>query len=101
MIKFSEYDGTLRQDYHFDDDGSMVINYIQDTNVNLDFAKKARNNDDRNLWRKEEFKHYASIPAVIYIEMLKKGIDMKDSKALVKEIELNYPYLKTTEMNLR
>lgn len=76
------------------------ITSVQDLSGFLDEMKKRR--DDPDYWKKgvkEEFAHYASIPAVVEMQLRKKGIDIYDqtqTKAIVREIETNYPWLKTT-----
>ena len=48
---------------------------------------------------KESWVHYASIPPVVEMELKKKGIDIYNkhqTKELLKEINTNYPWLKTT-----
>jgi hypothetical protein len=48
---------------------------------------------------KESWVHYASIPPIIEMQLKAKGIDIynKDqTKELLKEINTNYPWLKTT-----
>jgi hypothetical protein len=62
--------------------------------------KQKRNNPD--AWAKgvkQEFAHYATIPPVIQMELMKKGIDIHNpnqTKELLKEINTSYPYLKVT-----
>ena len=66
----------------------------------LDTIKQSRDNPE--IWNKgvkEEWAHFASIPPVVEMQLKQKGIDMYNpdhTKALVKEINENYPYLKLT-----
>ena len=49
---------------------------------------------------KEDWWLYASIPTVVELELLKKGLKLSDKnhiKAILKEINTNFPYLKATE----
>lgn len=49
---------------------------------------------------KEDWWLYASIPTVVELELLKKGLKLHDknhTKAILKEINANYPFLKATE----
>jgi hypothetical protein len=76
------------------------ITSVQDVSGFLDEMKRRR--DDPEYWKngvKEEFAHYATIPSIVEMELRKKGIDLYDkgqTKAIVREIEQNYPYLKCT-----
>jgi len=71
---------------------------------NLDhfFAKLKEARDNPEKWAqgvKQEFAHYATIPPVIQMELMKKGIDIHNpnqTKELLKEINTSYPYLKVT-----
>jgi len=64
----------------------------------LDRMQKIRNECD--VWGhgiKEEWLLYASIPTVVELELLKKGLRLdrkEDHKAIFKEINTNYPNLK-------
>lgn len=82
----------------------MRITSVQEVNEMLDAIKLKR--DDPEAWKKgvkSSFAHYASIPAVVEMEMKKKGIDIYDKNAtprIMQEIEQNYPYLKATEAKM-
>jgi len=73
---------------------------VQDFAPLVEKLKQAQNNPD--AWAKgvkESWVHYASIPPVIEMQLKQKGIDIynKDqTKELLKEINTNYPWLKTT-----
>ena len=77
-----------------------LIHSVQDPALLLEQLKQARNNPD--VWAKgmkESWVHYASIPPIIEMQLKAKGIDIynKDqTKELLKEINTNYPWLKTT-----
>jgi len=76
------------------------ITSVQDPTSLLEKLKQVRNNPD--IWQKsvkESWAHYASIPPVVEMQLKAKGIDIynKDqTKELMKEINTNYPWLKTT-----
>ncbi len=76
------------------------ITSTQDVSQFLDEMKKRR--DDPDYWKKgvkEEFAHYATIPAVVEMQLKKKGLDIYDqtqTKAIVREIETNFPFCKAT-----
>jgi hypothetical protein len=66
------------------------------------FEQVKRKRDNPDAWAKgvkEEFAHYASIPPVIEMELLKQGIDIHNphqTKELMKAINTKYPFLKVT-----
>lgn len=80
---------------------AVSLTYAQDVSGFLDRMKTLR--DDPSYSQKgikEEWWHYASIPTIVEIEMRKKGIKLEDknaTKKILKEINENYPYLKSTE----
>ena len=80
-----------------------LIHSVQDPEALLEQLKIARNNPE--TWAKgvkESWVHYASIPPIIEMQLKAKGIDIynKDqTKELLKEINTNYPWLKTTTKN--
>jgi hypothetical protein len=91
---------------YFDYDPAKDTYYLtstQDLSCMLDKIKEAR--DNPAIWDKgvkEEWAHFASIPPVVEMQLKQKGIDMYNpdhTKALVKEINENYPYLKLTTKN--
>lgn len=91
ITQYYDYDPTT--DEH-------LIHSVQETDSLIEKLKQARNNPD--IWNKgvkESWVHYASIPPIIEMQLKAKGIDIynKDqTKELLKEINENYPFLKTT-----
>jgi hypothetical protein len=91
VVQFYDYDPVT--DKH-------SITSVQDVSGFLDEMKRRR--DDPEYWKKgvkEEFAHYATIPAIVEIELRKKGLDIYNrdqTKEIVREIEQNYPFCKTT-----
>ena len=76
----------------------VTFSYSQDVSAFLDRMKEKRDNSYGDT--KEEWWHYASIPQIVEIELAKKGLSLYDknhTKAILKEINQNYPYLKATE----
>ncbi len=73
---------------------------MQDVSGFLEHQKRLANDEDYSKKGiKADWWHYASIPAVIEMELKKKGIDLYDknaTKRIIKEINENYPYLKAT-----
>lgn len=74
------------------------LTYEQDVSKILDQIKEKRLTS-KSFGHVEEFAHYATIPTIVQMEMLKKGLDLADknaTKGIIREIETNYPLLKTT-----
>jgi hypothetical protein len=76
------------------------IHTVQDPTALIEQLKQIRNNPEAwNKGVKESWAHYASIPPIVEMQLKAKGIDIynKDqTKELLKEINENYPFLKTT-----
>lgn len=102
-----DYDPINGVTEYFDYDpmnGNIHITYEQDVSDLLDSLGKMRN--DPEAWKKgvkESWAHYAKIPVLVEIELKKKGIDVYDktqTKRIIQEIEMNFPYLKSTDAKL-
>lgn len=96
----------VTQTYDYDPlTDTHAITSHQDVSSVLDRIQQVRNNPD--YWKKgvkKEFAHYAVIPTVVELALLKKGIKLGDpetEKRLLHEINTNYPYLKTTDKIIR
>ena len=82
--------------------GNIHITTEQDLTVFLERMKQMRR-DSSERWSKgvrEDWLHYASIPAVVIMELKNKGIDVfnpEDEKKVLREINVHYPYLKTVD----
>ena len=78
-----------------------ILTYEQDVSGFLDRMKELR--DDPTVSAngiRESWWHYASIPQVVEMELMKKGLVLSNKdhfKSILKEINANYPYLKATE----
>lgn len=72
----------------------------QDCSALIDQMARLRNDEEYSKKGiKEEWWHYATIPAIVEIELRKKGLNIYDknaTKAILKEINQNYPALKAT-----
>lgn len=99
MSIFFDHNPTTGVTQHFDYDpikDEIHLTHTQDVTAFLDAMKEQR------LYAKtgvETFGHYADIPAIVEIALRKKGIRLDDkncTKALIREIETNYPLLKAT-----
>ena len=91
----------VMQYYDYDPSKDLhMIHNVQDFSPLIEKLKEARNNPE--TWSKgvkESWVHYASIPPVIEMKLKEKGINIynKDqTKELLKKINTNYPWLKTT-----
>jgi hypothetical protein len=77
------------------------MSYEQDVSFFLDRMNAIRTNTDiSSQGIKEDWWLYASIPTVVELELLKKGLKLHDKnhmKAILKEINTNFPYIKATE----
>ena len=81
------------------DESVVLIHRTQDVQPLLDYCEKLRNENIHTV--KDEFFHYAKIPTVVQMELLKKGLDIYSNdesvlKRIRQEIEANYPKLKTS-----
>lgn len=98
-----DYDPLTGVSQHFDYDpvkDQIFLTSSQDLSFLMEQLKQKRNNPE--AWKKgikESFAHYATIPPIVELELKKKGIDIHNpaqTKELLKEINTNYPFLKTT-----
>lgn len=91
----------IRETFDYDPINDQVtIRTEEDVSPLLDRLKAMRNDEDYSRKGiKNDLWHYATIPATVEMEMRKKGIDIYDknaTKAILKEINQNYPWLKST-----
>lgn len=103
MSVFFDYDPNTGVTQTFDYDPvteDVRLTSIQNLDTFFEAVKQKRDNPE--AWAKgvkEEFAHYASIPPVIEMELLKQGIDIHNphqTKELLKAINTKYPFLKVT-----
>lgn len=77
------------------------LTYEQDVTGFIDRMKALRDNPELSAKGiKENWWHYASIPPVVEMELRKKGLHLENKdhmKAILREINANYPFLKATE----
>ncbi len=109
MAKTSEYDpvtGTFTDTIDCAQTGGLIFKRYQDPTASLDWAKKQRNsgaNDLGGIKDNRDAKHYATISHAQIMAMRNKGIDVwnKDhTKAMIREIESNYPLCKVTNRKM-
>lgn len=75
------------------------LTYNQDVSKILDDAKERRS-QAKPKGKVESWAHYAVIPAIVEMELAKKGLKLNDknaTRAIIREIETNYPYCKVTD----
>ena len=102
MPIFFDYDPItgITQEFDYDPITDQIhLHHRQDVSKILDDIKEKRL-QAKGLGHVETFAHYATIPAIVELQLKKKGISLTDknaTKALMREIESNYPYCKTTE----
>lgn len=81
-------------------DGKVFIHIEQRVDKFLDAIARIRNDEAADkAWTKNGVATYAHLPEVVVGQMLKKGIKLWDPEhigAVLKEVNTNYPYLKTT-----
>lgn len=79
----------------------VAITATQDVSAFLDHMQALRNDPSLSQkGMKEEWWHYCSIPEVVEIALRNKGLKLEDknhTKAILQEINANYPYLKATD----
>ena len=103
MSVFFDYDPHTGVTQTFDyDPVTEDVRLTSTQDLDTFFASVKAKRDNPDAWAKgvkEEFAHYASIPPVIEMELLKQGIDIHNphqTKELLKAINTKYPFLKVT-----
>lgn len=94
----------VREFFDYDEStGTAIIRREQDVQPYIDFAQKMRACELQDLRFKADdnyFVHYATIPPIVQVELLKRGIDINNpaqTRELLRAINRDYPYLKLTE----
>lgn len=106
MAQHFDYDpllGTLER-FEYDEHARkpIAIRMEQDVSGLLDKMHEHRATRDKDRGIKEEMWHYCSIPTVVQMELLKKGINLQkmdkgDWPKFFRIINSDYPWLKTTD----
>jgi len=102
--EFFDYDPlTGLEERYEEQDGKIMIHTYQDVEPILEHTKALRNEGGPDeAWRKNGMTVYAKIPLVVVGQMMRKGIKIFDPNhigAVVREVNTNYKYLKTTDKN--
>lgn len=98
LMKFNPETGVARYGEYQEDTDSMVFNYTQDCQKDLDFSNEIRNFGGAHEGIKmKNFGVACHIPCIKWIELLQVGINpMYEPNEAYKYIEKNYPALLTT-----
>jgi len=99
--EFFDYDPlTGVMERYEEQDGKIVIHSYQDVEKIMDHTKALANEGlPDEAWTKNGVTVYAKLPLIAVGQLLKKGIRVFDPNhigALVKEVNENYSYFKTT-----
>lgn len=101
VIGYNANRGTWYEHDYDEATQKTVITTKQDVQPILDRMSEIRNSGHGDSAVKGEFWHYASIPAHVELELRQKGINIYDpnhQKAMFRELNQNYPHLKTTRL---
>jgi hypothetical protein len=104
MPVFFDYDELTGVTETFDYDpikDQVMITASQDVSGFLDHMNELRKDPEFSKnGMKEDWWLYCSIPTVVEIELRNKGLCLENkdhTKAILKEINTNYPYLRATD----
>jgi hypothetical protein len=103
--QFFDYDPLtgLEERYEETNDGKIHIHTYQDVGKIVDHTRALANSGmPDEAWKKQGVSVYAKVPLVVIGQMMKKGIKFFDPNhigAVVREVNQNYPWLKTTDKN--
>ncbi len=68
-----------------------------DVEASLEWTKALQNDESYSKkGMKKEFWHYATIPNALYHKWTSEGLDWNDTKAIIRKIDAEAPYLKAT-----
>lgn len=101
-MRLLDQDGGTLTYFDMDDNENISITTEQDVSGFLDHMQRLRERGYER-WQagvKEEWLLYASIPNVVIMQLKAKGIDVFNpdhEKAMLREINRNFPYLKTVD----
>lgn len=107
-FEFFSYDPLtgVRTLFDYDDDKDLaVFRREQDVSGVLKYTHEMRTSGKtREMLKQDEyFCLHSMIPAMVEVELLKKGLSLSrpdDLPAIAREIETNYPDLKCTDLKL-
>lgn len=98
--EFFDYDPLTGVTHYTEQIGdTTIVHTEQDLTPLIERNKKIANEGLKDRGIKEGWFHYCDIPPVIELALKKKGIDIHNpdhGRAMFKEINSTYPYLKLT-----
>ena len=100
--EFFDYDPlTGLEERYEEQDGKIMIHTYQDVEPILDHNRALRNEGlPDGAWKQNGMTVYAKIPLIVVGQLMKKGIKLFDPNhigAVIREVNQNYPYCKTTD----
>jgi hypothetical protein len=90
---------------YYTEDGEgdeITVHSVQDVQPFIDHATRVRNSGVADKGIKRDVWKYCTIPTHVELALRDKGINIykkEDQKAMLKEINTNYPYLKYTRLH--
>jgi hypothetical protein len=106
MSTFFDFDPLtgIRTDFEYDEaTGNATLHRTQDVQDLLDYNAALRNDGLTDKGIKESWWLYAKIPPIVMLKLRNQGINVEDGRHIdrvVKEINQNYPMLKTTQKSM-
>lgn len=102
--EFFDYDPLTGLEERYEEQGDKImIHTYQDVGGIVDHCKSLANEGlPDEAWRKQGVSVYAKVPLVVIGQMMRKGIKFFDPNhigAVVREVNTNYPWLKTSNKN--
>jgi len=101
MKRLADYDPFTRTSTFFEYDhltDTSIITSVQDVEAHLDWSKGLAKDDEYSKkGMKKEMWHYAHIPDSVMHKWLIEGVDINDTKELIRRVNTpDYAYLKVT-----
>jgi len=104
MSQFFNYDPQtgMREDFHYDEStGIASITHSQDVSLALKKSKEASNTGAADKGIKQGLWNYATLPAVVQIQLRTMGIDVHSrdpdmQNRMLKAIDEHFPHFKNT-----
>lgn len=101
LLDYNPFNG-LSTYFHYDESTDEThIETVGDSTAEVEAATQLRNNEDyTRKGMKNDFLHYAHITDAVLMKWHSMGVDIKDSKELIKMVNKpEWRYLKTTNLN--
>ena len=98
-MKKIDWENGVKEEFEFDPlTNEIHIKRTQDVEANLEYSKGLANNDEvTKKGIKSGMWHYAHIPNMLLAQWIQLGINVNDTKEILKQINKpEYKYLKTT-----